>query len=208
MGVDQTDWNLFQKKTQCTLTTSQTIWYGKRENFLMNGVYLEEIWFFFCFMGAQESASFDDKGLFENWCALLRSIANRYEILYRNVWKQTVSGLWKPAKSCFCDVLERVNRAFRASLSHTWQIFNAVEMFFLGYFDSAEGAAHLSAEGRARLARFDAILQFGQGDGPSPANGHHHVVSPSGTDSITIKTKFSSCWELMSRYKCWILLFL
>ena len=80
-------------------------------------------------------------------------------------------------------------------------------ILFSAYFDSAEGAAHLSAEGRARLARFDAILQFGQGDGPSPANGHHHVVSPSGTGNTTAYANFSSHWELTSQCHCWILLF-
>ena len=77
-------------------------------------------------------------------------------------------------------------------------------ILFSAYFDSAEGAAHLSAEGRARLARFDAILQFGQGDGPSPANGHHHVVSPSGTGNTTVCANFSSRWELTSQCHCWI----
>lgn len=50
-----------------------------------------------------------------------------------------------------------------------------------GYFDSEEGAAHLTAEGRARLAHFDNIIQFaGQGDGPGAVNGHHHNVGSSG----------------------------
>ena len=80
-------------------------------------------------------------------------------------------------------------------------------ILFSAYFDSAEGAAHLSAEGRARLARFDAILQFGQGDGPSPANGHHHVVSPSGTGNTTVYANFSSHWEWTSQCHCWMLLF-
>ncbi|KAK7089957.1 methylosome subunit pICln-like [Littorina saxatilis] len=50
-----------------------------------------------------------------------------------------------------------------------------------GYFDSEEGAAHLTPAGRARLAHFDSVIQFaGQGDGPGTANGHHHIIAPSG----------------------------
>ena len=91
------------------------------------------------------------------------------------------------------------------------QFILSMEMVYLyisAYFDSADGAAHLSATGRAQLARFDALLQSGQDDGPCAANGHQEPTDPAGTlCSVAIfvsprvqRCKLSSvCWNLALR---------